>query len=221
MYVFIFPFCQVDMGNIPAILRGNIDATTIKELPTELQNSLQKLGVTCLKPSDCESGFPVGLHDLDEKVLQTVPMFLRYKFDRDRVPILHSVVLIIMVISVMGSSTALFLKENWERAVLSLSYCLLLVAASMNQGLIDRKWEIVDVSAAIAITILNIYFWALSMEWYHWLIGGSSILYFFSYNLMFLTHTVRQYEIHTNIWHLSVILMIYLVPLQLEQKNLF
>ena len=121
----------------------------------------------------------------------------------------------------MGSSTALFLNEAWEKAVLSLSYCLLLVAASMNQGLINRWWQTLDIVAANAIILLNVYFWALTMEWYHWLIGGSLVVYFIIYNSQFFKLTVRWYEIHTNIWHLGVVLMIYLVPLQLEQKNLF
>lgn len=217
------------MGNVPAILHGDLpvdNKSKVNDLPTELQNSFEGLQVTLINnftnaPYLTDITYLKEIPTLKKYDLENIPMFLRYKFDRERVPILHSVILIIIVISMMGSGTALFLNEAWEKAVLSLSYCLLLVAASMNQGLINRWWQTLDIVAANAIVMLNIYFWALTMEWYHWLIGGGFILYFLIYNMMFFTHTVRWYEIHTNIWHMGVILMIYLVPLQLEQKNLF
>ena len=126
-----------------------------------------------------------------------------------------------MVMCVLGIATAMFLEQAWERTILSLCYSVLFVASSMNQGLIDKAWHDLDFSMALAILMLNIYFWGLAMSWWQYAVGGSFILYFLMSFAVHATLTVHWYEIHTNVWHMGVILMIYLVPMTLEQKNLF
>ena len=183
------------------------------DLSPELQISLKK--VNGINPSLKD------LRLLEANDLQKFPMFIRYTYDRERVPILYSVILIINFMCVIGIVTATFLNEPWEQTILSLAYGLLLWFASMNQGLINRWYALLDIITANAIFLLNLYFFALAMEWWHYLIGGLFILFFFIYNYYSAKLTVPLYEICTNIWHVGVILMIYLVPLSLKQKNLF
>lgn len=185
--------------------------TNIEDLNQVLQNKLKNKGILYL----------AELSTMKEKDLHFVPLHLRLVYDRKRVPILHTTILIIMVMCVLGISTAMFLENSWEKTVLSLSYSVLLLAASMNQGLIDKRYMLLDIATANAIFLLNLYFFALVMEWYHYTIGILFLLFFFTYNYYDKYITVSQYELFTNIWHVGVIIMIYLVPLSLKQKNLF
>lgn len=190
-------------------------ATTFDELPKGLQ-ILIKTKNPKLNPTLAD------ITTLDDKDLQKIPMYLRYRYDRKRVPILHTVVLITMVMCVLGISTAMFLAEPWERTVLSLCYGILFVAASMNQGLIEKEWWcLIDMTMACAIFLLNLYFFGRAMSWWHYGIGIVVLVYFLMSFYYYTTLTVHWYEIHTNIWHAGVILLIYLVPLSLKQKNLF
>lgn len=186
-------------------------AKCFQELPLVLQNELSKREVKTLN----------DINRIESSDLHFLPMYMRYIYDRERVPILHSVVLITILMCVLGIATAMYLDEVWERAALSACYSFLLVSAALNQGLIDRRYWLVDILSAQGILLLNIYFFWLVLEWWHFVIGGLNFIWFGYYNYYHVDLTCSQYELYTNIWHLGVILMIYLIPFSLEQKNLF
>jgi len=186
-------------------------AKCFKELPEVLQNELSKRAVNTLN----------DITRIESSDLHFLPMYVRYYYDRERVPILHSVVLITILMCVLGIATAMYLDELWERIALSACYSLLLVSAALNQGLIDRRYWLVDILSAQGILLLNIYFFWLVLEWWHFLFGGLNFIWFAYYNYHHVDLTCSQYELYTNIWHLGVILMIYFIPFSLEQKNLF
>ena len=162
-----------------------------------------------------------SLEEVGDNNIVDVPMILRYKYDKKRVPILHTVILIIIIMCILGIVTSMYLNTYLEKTILSLFYCILLLSAAMNQGLIDRRWQILDNVSAFSIFLLNIYFWILSMKSWHFVVSGIIYTHFFIYNYYHAALTVRWYEINTNIWHVGVIILIYLVPFHLEQNNLF
>ena len=160
--------------------------------------------------------------NLSDEEIKAKPMTLRYKYDRKRVPILHSVVLVNVILCVSGIFGALnYLRLPIERFSLSICYSVLFFAASMNQGLIQRWWKIIDISSANAIFILNIYFYVRQCTIFHLLYGACLFTYFGWYAWTGSTMTVKIYELHTNIWHIGVIVMVYVLPFSVEQKNLF
>lgn len=159
---------------------------------------------------------------LNDDEIKEKPMVLRCKYDPKRVPILHSVILINVVLCVSGIFGALsYLNLLVERFSLSICYSLLFVFASLNQGLIDRWYEVFDIIVANAIFLLNLFFYLKEMSIGILLYGAVLLVYFFWYFYNAYTMTVRVYEFHTNVWHLGVIVLVYLVPFSLNQNNLF
>lgn len=157
----------------------------------------------------------------DEKI-RSKPVKLRLKYDRKRVPILYSVIFINVIMGGLGIYASIaYLNTVPERIALSLCYFFVTVFATMNQGLIDKRFMILDITAAAAIFMLNIYFYARTCEWGHFVFAGLLFLYFSWYAFLSGGLTVWWYAFHTNVWHLGVIALIILLPFNVKQQNLF
>ncbi len=167
---------------------------------------------------DCE----VEYKTLTDEQIKKKPMTLRYKYDRKRVPILHSVILLNVILCVSGIFGALnYLRLPIERFTLAICYSVLFIAASMNQGLINRWWKVIDILVANAILILNVFFYVRKCNIFHLIYGALLFSYFGWYAWTGSTMTVKIYELHTNIWHIGVIILVYLLPFSVKQENLF
>lgn len=147
-----------------------------------------------------------------------------WRLKHEKVEPLWSVVVILVVLATCGITTSLiYLEKAWEQALLSTVYFTLLVAASLNQGCIARNriTHNLDLASAFAIFLLNIYFWGKSLTWLEITYGVLLFGFFFGYGAFYERLTLEQYEILTNVWHVGIILLIFLVPARLKQNNLF
>ena len=145
--------------------------------------------------------------------------------DWKKEPPLYSVILVNFILSCYGVITSvLYLNTTFEKTLLSSAYVLLFVAASCNQGNLYRNTTTfaVDHFAAFAIFLLNIYYWGRSFTPGVVVYGALLFLYYFVTSWgIYDRLSSTQYAIHVNIWHLGIVLLIWLVPVQLEQNNLF
>lgn len=139
-----------------------------------------------------------------------------------KVPISYSVIFVLISMCIVGISTSfVYLNLPVEKSLLSIAYLMLMWAAGENQGCHNKAYKWADYFCAFAIFLLNTFFYVRSMPW------GTityALLLFFGFTMLeinFKKLTLQMYEIYINIWHIGVIVLIYLGPVALEQKNLF
>ena len=194
-------------------MRSSMSKSLYSVVPNVEQNVEQTV-----EQMDCEAEYKT----LTDEQIKEKPMVLRYKYDRKRVPILHSVILLNVILCVSGIFGALYyLRLPEERFTLAICYSVLFIAASMNQGLINRWWRLIDILIANAILMLNVFFYVRKCNIFHLIYSACLFSYFGWYAWTGSTMTVKIYELHTNIWHIGVIILVYLLPFSVEQENLF
>ena len=159
--------------------------------------------------------------DLDQSEL-IYKLYQRAANGGKKVPISYSVIFVLISLSMIGISTSfVYLNLPVEKTLLSVAYLLLMWVAGMNQGCHNKAYKWADYFCAFAIFLLNTFFYLRYMPW------GTityALLLFFGFTLLeinFKKITLQMYEIYINIWHIGVIVLIYLGPVSLEQKNLF
>jgi len=138
---------------------------------------------------------------------------------------LYLVIVNLIILSTCGVTTSVLYLEHWyEQLLLSSVYIILLIAATLNQGCILRNFitNAIDISCAAAIFLLNVFFWGKTFHWGEILYAFFLFLFFFLYSHRYYDElTTEQYIFCTNLWHAGVILLIFLVPAQRQQDNLF
>ena len=165
---------------------------------------------------------PCDFSTLTPKELRLKPMGLRWKYDPENIPVLHSVIVINIIMCLLGIVGAvLYLELLWEQLVLSLCYFLLFFFATLNQGMHKKEFMIPDIVLAACIFLLNIYFYARACAWGHFVYCAFLFTYFLLYGFYSGLVHIGWYELHTNIWHLGVVLLIILLPFHVKQENLF
>jgi hypothetical protein len=111
----------------------------------------------------------------------------------------------------------------WAKYTLCIFWALLFILANLGQGNIYRTKFILWLDVFIAICVLLIYaylyFW--SIMW--WEFFGAILigLTFFVLTTFYAIHPSEEYIWVTNIWHMFVILIIFLVPNSLEESKWF
>jgi hypothetical protein len=111
----------------------------------------------------------------------------------------------------------------WARYVLCISWVLLFGFSFLGQGNVYRTKFILAVDTAIAIVIFLVYLYLYlkSMIWWHYVGSILAIGVFFYMTMKYVPDPSPEYEWIVNIWHLWIILMIFLVPNTLEENKLF
>ena len=138
--------------------------------------------------------------------------------------VLYSNIFIIILMCFYGFAISLEKTETlWARYVLCISWVLLFGFSFLGQGNVYRTKFILAVDTIIAVVIfmVYIYLYLKSMLWWHYVGSIIAIFTFFYMTIKYVPDPSPTYEWLVNIWHLWVILMIFLVPNSLEENKLF
>jgi len=138
---------------------------------------------------------------------------------------LYSIVFLNLAMCFFGFSIS-FTKMTilWARVALCCLWVLLFVAASCNQGHMYwnacTQWS----DRIIAILILMLYtvaYW-YTMEWWHYVSGILALAAFLTVHYKYLDKlSVEEYVWSVNIWHLWIMIQIFVVPYSIPEGPLF
>lgn len=136
---------------------------------------------------------------------------------------IFSIIFVIILMCFYGFATSTFIGEPFNY-IMCVLWCLMAIAASLNQGNIYRNRLTMWSDIAIAITIMSIYtflYWT-TMTWWHktgGIMGAVIFVYIRVFQLSELD--LREYVWAVNVWHLWVLIMIFLVPYGLPEGHMF
>lgn len=137
---------------------------------------------------------------------------------------LYSIIFLNIMMCFFGFSVSFTRTDTeWARITLCVLWCLMLFASSLNQGhlymnICTRMFDICN--AIVLLVVYTILYW-YTMEWWHVASGILSIITFTVIHLFFIdTCTLTQYVNVINIWHLWVMLQIFLIPYTIPEGKL-
>jgi len=152
------------------------------------------------------------------------PRFIQQpEFTKTNKSPIFSIIFVIIMMCFYGFATSTFIQEPFNY-IMCVLWCLLAIAASLNQGNIYRNRLTMWSDIIIAVTIMIIYtflFWN-TMSWWHkagGIIGAMVFIYIRVFQVSELD--LNEYVWTVNVWHAWVIIMIFLVPHSLEEGHMF
>lgn len=138
---------------------------------------------------------------------------------------LYSIIFLNLCLCFFGFSVSFVnMSTEWGRVTVCTLWVLMFFLSSGNQGFawsnLFTIWG--DRAVAVAILILYSYFYWNTMEWWHWTSGALALLGYTLIGTIYRDELkVNQYTNLVNIWHLWVMLQIFLVPYSLPEGPLF
>lgn len=138
---------------------------------------------------------------------------------------LYSIIFMNIMMCFFGFSVS-FTRTNieWARITLSTLWITMLVASTLNQGMLYHnvftRWF--DHLNAFALQVLYIILYWKTMEWWHIGSGIVAVTSFLGFQIFFLEKaTLSQYINIVNLWHIWVMIQIFLIPYSLAEGPLF
>lgn len=138
---------------------------------------------------------------------------------------LYSVVLLNLCLCFFGFSvTFVKMTTEWGKVTLCTLWAMLFFLSSGNQGFVWRNpftiWG--DRAVAGVILVLYSYFYWNTMEWWHWTSGTLALLGYIIIGTVYRDQLkVHQYANLVNIWHIWIMIQLFLVPYSIPEGPLF
>lgn len=138
---------------------------------------------------------------------------------------LYSIIFLNLCLCFFGFSVG-FVKMTieWGRVTMCTLWILMFFLSSANQGFawsnLFTIWG--DRVVAGAILVLYSYFYWNTMEWWHWCSGALALIGYMFIQIAFeKTMRVSQYTAVVNIWHIWIMIQLFLVPYSIPEGPLF
>ena len=136
---------------------------------------------------------------------------------------IFSIIFVIILMCFYGFATSTFIGEPFNY-IMCVLWCLMAIAASLNQGNIYRntwtRWA--DILCGSTIFLIYSYLYWTTMTWWHKAGGILAIVTFFYIRIVHVRRLdFTEYVWAVNVWHLWVLIMIFLVPYGLPEGHMF
>lgn len=137
---------------------------------------------------------------------------------------LYSVIFMNIMMCFFGFSVSFtHTSVEWARITLSVLWITMLVASSLNQGMLAHNvcTRLFDMTNAFALQTIYIILYWNTMEWWHTVSGIVAVTCFIGFHMFFLEKaTLSQYVNIVNLWHIWVMIQVFLIPYSLAEDPL-
>ena len=138
--------------------------------------------------------------------------------------LLYSVIFMNIMMCFFGFAVS-FTRTSieWARITLSILWITMLVASTLNQGMVAHNafTRMFDHLNALALQVMYVILYWKTMEWWHIASGIVAVTCFLVFWFFLLEKaTVNQYVNIVNLWHLWVMIQVFLIPYSLEEDPL-
>lgn len=137
---------------------------------------------------------------------------------------LYSIIFLNVMMCFFGFSVSFTRTDTqWARITLCILWCTLFFAATLNQGHVYMNiyTRVFDMCNAVGLLVMYTVLYWYTMEWWHVASGILSAIIFILFHGLFIDKcTLTQYVNIINLWHLWVMLQIFLIPYTIPEGKL-